>query len=160
MEPQLKPVPTGESQTQWTMPGSVAVPALAPNKVLRNTYWLLALSMLPTVAGAFVGMSLNFAAYFHASPIMAPLLMFGAMIGSLFVVAALRNSGWGIVAVFGFTFIARLSLTPTLYYAAGLKDGGPVLALSSPGTAGGVFLLGAHPPGSKGRLRLLRQILL
>ena len=73
MEPQLKPVPTGESQTQWTMPGQVAVPALAPNRVLRNTYWLLALSMLPTVAGAFVGMSLNFAAYFHASPIMAPL---------------------------------------------------------------------------------------
>ncbi len=103
MEPQLKPIPTGETQTQWTMPGQVAVPALAPNKVLRNTYWLLALSMLPTVAGAFVGMSLNFAAYFHASPIMAPLLMFGAMIGSLFVVAALRNTGWGVLAVFGFT---------------------------------------------------------
>ena len=57
--------------------------------------------MLPTIAGAFVGMQLNFAAYFHASPIMAPLLMFGAMIGSLFVVAALRNTGWGVLAVFG-----------------------------------------------------------
>ena len=79
MEPQFKPVTTGESQARWTMPGSVTVPAVAPNKVLRNTYWLLALSMLPTVAGAFVGMSLNFAAFFHASPIMAPLLMIAAM---------------------------------------------------------------------------------
>ncbi len=140
MEPQLKPVPTGESQTQWTMPGQVAVPALAPNKVLRNTYWLLALSMLPTVAGAFVGMSLNFAAYFHASPIMAPLLMFGAMIGSLFVVAALRNTGWGVVAVFGFTFIAGLMLAPTLQFAAGLKNGGQLVALAG-GMTAAVFLV-------------------
>ena len=51
------------------------------NTVLRNTYWLLALSMLPTIVGAFVGMQLNFFAFFKASPIMAPLLMFGLMIG-------------------------------------------------------------------------------
>src|SRR5437773_10718611 len=113
MEPQLKPVPTGESQTQWTMPGSVAVPAVAPNKVLRNTYSLLALSMLPTVAGAFVGMSLNFAAYFHASPIMATILMFGAMIGSMIVVAAPRNTGPRAAAVSGFTIVACLMSAPT-----------------------------------------------
>src|SRR5438046_3570273 len=140
MEPQLKPVPTGESQNRWTMPGQVAVPALAPNKVLRNTYWLLALSMLPTVAGAFVGMSLNFAAYFHASPIMAPLLMFGAMLGSLFVVAALRNTGWGVLAVFGFTFISGLMLAPTLQYAAGLRNGGQLVALAG-GMTAAVFLV-------------------
>jgi FtsH-binding integral membrane protein len=141
MEPQLKPVPTGESNTRWSMPEQVAVPAVAPNQVLRNTYWLLALSMLPTVAGAFVGMSLNFAAYFHASPIMAPLLMFGAMIGSLFVVAALRNTGWGVLAVFGFTFISGLMLAPTLQIAAGLKNGGQLVALAGGMTAAVFFVM-------------------
>src|SRR5712692_1666345 len=124
MEPQLKPVPTGNRPfSGWPQAADTTV-AVDQSKVLRNTYWLLALSMLPTVAGAFVGMSLNFAAYFHASPIMAPLLMFGAMIGSLFVVAALRNTGWGVLAVFGFTFISGLMLAPTLQFAAGLKNGG------------------------------------
>ena len=66
MEPQLKPVPTGNPTDQWTMPGSVAVPTAEPNNVLRNTYWLLALSMLPTIAGAFIGMSLNFAGFCRA----------------------------------------------------------------------------------------------
>ena len=49
---------------------------------------------------------------------MAPLLMFGVMIGSLFVVTALRNSAWGVLALFGFTFIAGLMLTPILTVAA------------------------------------------
>src|SRR5881409_4322951 len=101
MEPQLKPVPTGETQTQWTMPGQVAVPALAPNRVLRNTYWLLALSMLPTIAGAWAGMQFNFIRLFAAAPIMTPLLMFAVMLGGLFVVTRLRNSAWGVPALFG-----------------------------------------------------------
>ena len=82
MEPQLKPIPINDPEARWSLSQPTTVEAAAPNKVLRNTYWLLALSMLPTIAGAFVGMQLNFAAYFHASPIMAPLLMFGAMIAS------------------------------------------------------------------------------
>jgi modulator of FtsH protease len=159
MEPQLKPVPTGESQTQWTMPGSVAVPALAPNTVLRNTYWLLALSMLPTIAGAFVGMSLNFAAYFHTSPIMAPLLMFGAMIGSLFVVAALRNTGWGVLAVFGFTFISGLMLAPTLQIAAGLRNGGQLVALAGGMTAAVFFVMATIATVSKRDFSFLGKFL-
>ena len=54
---------------------------ISQNTVLRNTYWLLALSMLPTIAGAFVGMQINFAGLFQSAPIMTPLLMFAAMIG-------------------------------------------------------------------------------
>src|SRR3989338_6067234 len=50
------------------------------NKVLRNTYMMLALTMIPTVIGAFVGMSTNFS-FMAESPIMSALLMFGAMMG-------------------------------------------------------------------------------
>jgi FtsH-binding integral membrane protein len=105
------------------------------NRVLRNTYWLLALSMLPTVAGAWVGMQMNFAALFAASPIMAPLLMFGVMIGALFGVTALRNSAWGVPALFGFTFIAGAMLAPILTVAAGFRNGGQLVALAGGMTA-------------------------
>ena len=113
------------------------------NRVLRNTYWLLALSLLPTIAGAFAGTMFNLAGVFMAYPIAAPLLMFGLMIGSLFVVTALRNSVWGVVALFGFTFIAGLALTPILTHAAGFSNGGQLVALAGGMTAAIFFAMAA-----------------
>ena len=55
--------------------------AQSRNKVLRNTYNLLALSLLPTAAGAWLGMQFHFASLFGASPILGPLLMLGVMRG-------------------------------------------------------------------------------
>jgi len=161
MEPQLKPVPTGNPTDQWTMPEAAAATttAAAPNKVLRETYWLLALSMLPTVAGAFAGMALNLAGYFHASPIMAPLVMLAAMFGSLFLVAALRNSGWGVLAVFGFTFISGLMLAPTLQVAAGLKNGGQLVALAGGMTAAVFFVMATIATVSKRDFSFLGKFL-
>ena len=52
--------------------------ATEQNKVLRNTYMMLSLTMVPTVIGAFVGMSMDFS-FMAASPVMSALLMFGAM---------------------------------------------------------------------------------
>ncbi len=124
--------------------------------MLRNTYWLLALSMLPTVAGALVGMSLNFIALFKAAPIMTPLLMFGVMIGSLFVVTALRNSVWGVVALLGFTFIAGLMLTPILTVAAGFRNGGQLVALAGGMTAAIFFAHGDAGDGDEAGFLLPR----
>jgi modulator of FtsH protease len=135
------------------------VPVAEPNKVLRQTYWLLALSMLPTIAGAFAGMSLNLGAYVHASPIMATLVMFGAMIGSLFLVSALRNSAWGVLAVFGFTFISGLMLTPTLQFAAGLKNGGQLVALAGGMTAAVFFVMATIATVSKRDFSFLGKFL-
>ena len=154
MEPKLQPVFTREPTPQ--VAGAVAE---SQNRVLRNTYWLLALSMIPTIAGAYVGMAINFAGFFRTSPIMAPLLLFGAMIGSLFVVSALRNSGWGIVAVFGFTFIAGLSLTPTLSYAAGLRNGGQLVALAAGMTAAVFFVMATIATVSKRDFSFLGKFL-
>jgi FtsH-binding integral membrane protein len=117
-----------------TFDGTVA-PPVAQNSVLRNTYWLLALSMLPTVAGAFVGAQLNLFAQFAAHPVATPLLMFGAMLGMLFVVTRLRNSAWGVPALFGFTFIAGAMLTPILTVAAQFKNGGQLVAVAGGMTA-------------------------
>jgi modulator of FtsH protease len=159
MEPQLKPVPTGDPQTRWSMPGPTTAEAVAPNKVLRNTYWLLALSMLPTIAGAYAGMAINFGAFYATSPIMAPLLMFGAMIASLFVVAALRNTAWGVLAVFGFTFISGLMLAPMLQLAAGFKNGGQLVALAAGMTAAVFFTMATIATVSKRDFSFLRKFL-
>jgi FtsH-binding integral membrane protein len=133
MDPKLQPVFTNE-QLPLARTGETAI-VQDQNRVLRNTYWLLALSMLPTIAGAWAGMQFNFIKLFAAAPVMTPLLMFGLMLGSLFVVTRLRNSAWGVPALFGFTFIAGAMLTPILSVAAQFKNGGQLVALSGGMTA-------------------------
>ena len=145
--------------TTSSLPPPMADTAVDSSRVLRNTYWLLALSMLPTVAGAFAGMQLNFIALFKAAPIMTPLLMFGAMLGSLFVVTRLRNSAWGVAALFGFTFISGLMLTPILTVAAGFRNGGQLVALSGGLTAAVFFALAAYATVSKRDFAFLGKFL-
>jgi FtsH-binding integral membrane protein len=142
-----------------SLPSPIADTAVDSRRVLRNTYWLLALSMLPTVAGAFAGMQLNFIALFKAAPIMTPLLMFGAMLGSLFVVTRLRNSAWGVPALFGFTFISGLMLTPILTVAAGFRNGGQLVALSGGLTAAVFFALAAYATVTKRDFAFLGKFL-
>ncbi|BBE51518.1 Modulator of FtsH protease YccA [Ferriphaselus amnicola] len=103
------------------------------NKVLRNTYMMLALTMIPTVIGAFIGTSINFS-FMAEHPIMSTLLMFGAMMGMLFAVTALRNSAWGIVALLGFTFVAGLLLGPILQVALHFKNGAQLVGMAAGGT--------------------------
>ena len=103
------------------------------NKVLRNTYLMLALTMIPTIIGAFVGTSISFG-FLAASPILGSLLMFGAMMGMLFAVAALRNSVWGIAALLGFTFVAGVFLGPILQVALHLKNGAQLIGMAAGGT--------------------------
>ena len=142
-------------------PARIGAPEVAVDsgRVLRNTYWLLALSMLPTVAGALAGMQFNFIGLFRAAPIMTPLLMFGVMIGSLFVVTRLRNSGWGVIALFGFTFIAGLMLTPILTVAAGFRNGGQLVALSGGLTAAVFFALASYASVTKRDFSFLGKFL-
>lgn len=115
-------------------------PALAveQNKVLRNTYMMLGLTMIPTVIGALVGTSINFS-FMAANPIMSSLLMFGVMMGMLFGVSALRNSVWGIVALLGFTFVAGVFLGPMLQVALHLRNGAQLIGMAAGGT-GIIFL--------------------
>ena len=118
-------------QTQTV--SQVGTLATEQNKVLRNTYMMLALTMIPTVIGAMVGMSTNFS-FMAQSPIMFTLLMFGTMIGLMFGVSALRNSMWGIAALLGFTFIAGFFLGPILQVALQLKNGAQLVGMAAGGT--------------------------
>jgi modulator of FtsH protease len=113
-----------------SQPGTLS---LEQNKVLRNTYMMLALTMVPTIAGAFAGMATNFS-FMAQYPIMAPLLMFGTMMGMLFAVTALRNSVWGVIALLGFTFVAGWFLGPILQHALHLKNGAQLVGMAAGGT--------------------------
>jgi modulator of FtsH protease len=138
MDPKLQPVYTNQPTLART--GETIV-VQDQSRVLRNTYWLLALSMLPTIVGAWAGMQLNLMTLFAAAPIMTPLLMFGVMLGSLFVVTRLRNSAWGVPALFAFTFIAGLMLAPILTVSAQFRNGGQLVALAGGMTAAIFFTM-------------------
>ena len=164
MDRKFEPVMPGRSTppTPLSAAPSARVEDVLPvsqNTVLRNTYWLLALAMLPAIAGAFAGMQLNFISLFKAAPIMAPLGMFAVMLGSLFVVTRLRNSSWGVVALFGFTFIAGLMLTPILTVAAGFRNGGQLVGLAGALTAVIFFALAGYATVSKKDFSFLGQFL-
>lgn len=152
---QLEPLPAGTPRASTR---DTVLP-ISQNTVLRNTYWLLALSLLPSIVGAWAGMQFNLAGFYRTSPIMAPLLMLGVMIGALFVVTRLRNSGWGVVALFGFTFIAGLALAPTLTYAAGLRNGWQLVGLAAGMTAAIFFALAAIATISKKDFSFMGQFL-
>lgn len=123
------------------MTGSAGTLSAERNKVLRNTYLLLALTMVPTVVGAMVGMS--FAGVFMASPIISSLVMIGAVIGLQFAIAANRNSGLGVALLLGMTFLMGAWLGPLLNYALALKNGPQLVGLAALGTGGIMIAMSA-----------------
>ena len=124
MQPELR-YPTQTTQTNELI--------VVRNKVLRNTFWMLGLTMIPTVVGAMIGMSTNFT-FLAQSPIMGPLVMLAMMFGLMFAVSATRNSIWGIVLLFGFTFVAGWWLGPMLQYALHFKNGAQLVGIAAGGT--------------------------
>lgn len=113
------------------------------NKVLRNTYNLLALTMLPTAAGAWLGMQMHFAGLFKGSPLMGPLLMLGVMVGLMFAIQRFRNSTMGVILLLGFTFVMGLMLSITLERTMRFSNGGTLIAMAAGGTAVIFFAMSA-----------------
>lgn len=107
------------------------------NKVLRNTYLLLAVSMIPTVAGAFVGVNTGFS-LFAGSPLLSFLLFLGIAFGLMWGIERTKNSGMGVVLLLGFTFFMGLMLSGILRAALGFSNG-PALIATAAGGTGAIF---------------------
>lgn len=118
---------------QYQTTTQIGTLGLEQNKVLRNTYTMLALTMIPTLLGALVGSSTDFS-FMAQSPIISSLVMFAVMMGMLFAVSALRNSAWGIVMLLGFTLVAGVFLGPILQHALHLRNGGQLIGMAAGGT--------------------------
>ena len=108
--------------------------AVQSNKVLRSTYALLGFSLIPTVIGALLGMSMSFG-FAAQSPIMFTLLMFAGIFGLFFLISANRNSSLGVVFLLALTFFLGVMLGPILQFAFSLSNGGQIVTLAAGGTA-------------------------
>jgi len=108
----------------------------AQHKVLRNTYWLLALSMVPTVLGAFIGVA------FHM-PMpgggMGALLFLAIAFGFIWAIEKNKDSGLGVALLLGFTFFMGLMLTPILSFTLRSYTNGAFLIMTAFGGTATVF---------------------
>lgn len=116
---------------------TVADLSVQQNRVLRNTYLLLALSMVPTVIGALVGIQMQFS-FFAGSPFIAILLFLGIAFGFMWGIEKTKNSAMGVVLLLAFTFFMGLMLSRILQVALGFSNGGQLIALAFGGT-GAIF---------------------
>lgn len=101
--------------------------AASPNTVLRNTYGLLALTTLPTIAGALLGVNAGLGASLFGSWT-GVLVLLGVMVGLIFGVHKTRNSGMGVALLLLLTFVMGLMLSGTLGHTLGLSNGAELVA--------------------------------
>ena len=131
MQPELQPVNTGY--------GGVAIPQES-QKVLRNTYMLLALTMVPTVIGAWVGIQL--APLMVASPFITFFVMLAWVIGLQVGIIKFRNSPIGIGLLLLMTGLLGWWLGPILNVALSMKNGMALVGYAAVGTGVIFFAMG------------------
>ena len=109
------------------------------NKVLRNTYWLLALSMIPTVLGAWIGVSTGITASLRGGVGLVVFLV-GAF-GFMYAIEKTKNSAAGVPVLLGFTFFMGLMLSRLIGMVLGFKNGSELVMTAFAGTAGVFFVM-------------------
>lgn len=120
-------------QPELRITSQTAELALSANKVLRNTYMLLGLSMIPTVIGAVIGINLNFS-FMAQSPILGFIGMLAVMFGLFWGISKNRDNGLGVALMLGLTFFMGLMLGPILQAALHLRNGAQLVGLAAGGT--------------------------
>ena len=108
--------------------------AVARNRVLRNTYWLLAISMIPTVLGAWLGVQFKFS-FFAGSPFMGMIVFLAVAFGFFYAIEKTKNSGLGVVLLLGFTFFMGLMLSRLIGNILGFSNGPALIMTAFGGTA-------------------------
>lgn len=118
---------------------AAANPAMAAerNRVLRNTYWLLALSMVPTVLGAWIGVSTGIAS--AMAPGISMIVFLAGAFGFMFAIEKTKNSAAGVPVLLAFTFFMGLMLSRLVGAVLGLNNGASLIMTAFAGT-GAIFL--------------------
>lgn len=107
---------------------------VARNRVLRNTYWLLAISMVPTILGAWIGVQFNFA-FFSGSPFIGLIAFLAIAFGFFYAIEKTKNSGLGVAILLGFTFFMGLMLSRLIGHVLGYSNGASLIMTAFGGTA-------------------------
>jgi len=159
MQPELKPVRTNEGGFgRGSYDAARDVDAGAPGqKVLRNTYMLLALTMVPTVIGAWIGTQT--AGIIMASPMISMIVLLAGVIGLQFAIARFRNSVVGIALLLLMTGLLGWWLGPLLNVALSMSNGMQLVAYAAIGTGVIFFAMGAVAASVKRDLSFMGKFL-
>lgn len=110
------------------------------NRVLRNTYLLLALSMIPTVLGAWIGVQMGIS-LFAGRSLWSFLGFMAVAFAFMWGIERFKNSGVGVALLLSFTFFMGLMLTNILQVALGFTNGATLIATAAGGTGAIFFTL-------------------
>jgi modulator of FtsH protease len=109
------------------------------NRVLRNTYWLLALSMVPTVLGAWLGVVTGLSRAMSGGVGLVVFLV-GAF-GFIYAIQKTKDSSKGVPVLLAFTFFMGIMLSRMIAMVLGFKNGAELIMTAFGGTAGVFFLM-------------------
>jgi len=119
----------------WGQSGTVA----ERNRVLRNTYWLLALSLVPTVLGAWLGVATGITASMGGG--LGLVVFLAGAFGFMFAIEKTKNSAAGVPVLLAFTFFMGLMLSRMIAMVLGFKNGSELVMTAFAGTAGVFFVM-------------------
>jgi len=119
----------------WGRPAST----VERNRVLRNTYWLLALSLVPTVLGAWLGVATGITASLGGG--LGLIVFLAGAFGFMFAIEKTKNSAAGVPVLLGFTFFMGLMLSRMIAMVLGFKNGSELVMTAFAGTAGVFFVM-------------------
>jgi modulator of FtsH protease len=111
------------------------------NKVLRNTYWLLALSLIPTVLGSWLGVATGVTRGMTGG--LGLIVFLGGAFGFMYAIEKTKNSAAGVPVLLAFTFFMGLMLSRLLAIILGFKSGPSIVMTAFGGTAGVFFVMAA-----------------
>ena len=113
--------------------------AVDRNRVLRNTYWLLALSLIPTVLGAWLGVATGMTRALSGG--LGLVVFLAGAFGFIFAIEKTKNSAAGVPVLLGFTFFMGLMLSRLIAMVLGFKNGTELVMTAFGGTAGVFFMM-------------------
>lgn len=125
-------------QSLYTMD---AMPQTQRHRVLRNTYWLLALSLIPTVLGAWIGVATGFTQSLSGG--LGLVVFLGGVFGFVFAIEKTKNSAAGVPVLLAFTFFMGLMLSRMIAVVLGFHNGPSLIMTAFGGTAGVFFVMAA-----------------
>jgi modulator of FtsH protease len=131
MTMEMQPIQTGTPQSSY---------ALSQHRVLRNTYWLLAISLIPTAIGAAIGTNIDFG-FMRASPMLSFFVILAVFYGWIFAIEKNRNSALGVGLLLGFTLFLGILLGPLFQRVLGFANGVQLVMMAAGGTAATFFVM-------------------
>lgn len=141
MQPDFRTIQTGR-------PGATGDFALQQNKVLRNTYMLLALSLIPTAIGAAIGTNIDMS-FMRTSPGMSLVGILVVFYGWIYAIERNKESSLGVVLLLGFTLFLGLLLGPLLHRTLGFRNGTELVMMAAGGTAAVFFVMAGIASSTK-----------